>query len=508
MAYSRSRRSRERRLRAQYRKKTAITGIIALILGIIAGFVLCVFSVNHPGPMSNFLKIGPISKTSVTPADESRLAINEPDDRASIIGDLFGSGNGDAANSEQDAPDGSAAQEPSGINSILGGGNVDADNSSSETEPLNTVDAEPDVQSIAAITEKPVEAPAEPASEAPTEEPAAVEPEATEPAEEAADPASEAEEPAEPAIEAAPEEEEPVEPASEEAAGEAEATEAAPEATPAPTPEPAPETPDPVIVPYGEAYSLETQINADGSERSTVSDEPYETLNLTLKVDAYKDPAYFQSQYSTQYKLQGDEAAVEFDLTLNGYTGSAEIIPQNFLLITFIGSDPSIATQGYQLMDAEIGGKTEVAISSDVPSKLYKRYPYSAEQGDMVYMVVTTYNDGVQGVYWFEILAPEPEETPESEATEENVAEESTENSGETAEEATSNGTGLTVGSQGDEVVRLQRALIDKGLLTGNPDGKFGNYTAGAVKEMQRRYGMEETGIADQAFLDRLFADQ
>ena len=495
MAYSR--RSRERRLRAQYRKKTAITGVVMLLLGIIAGFVLCVFSVNHPGPMSNFLKIGPISNVTVTPVDESRLAINEPDDNASIIGSLTAQENNEAVDPANDVIDSSAAGEVSGINSILGGNNADAENSSNNIEPLNAATAAPEVQAIAAITEKPVEATEEPAVEEPTEAPVEADPEAEEPAEAAEVAIPEAEEPVETE---APEEPVDAENETPAEAGEEVAAESTPEVTPEPTPEATPETLEPVIVPYGEAYMLETQIKADGSERSTVDDEPYETLSLTLKVDAYKDPAYFQSQYSTQYKLQGDEAAVEFDITLNGYTGTTEIIPQNFLLITFVGSDPSVTTQGYQLMDAEIGGKTEVAISSDVPSKLYKRYPYSAEQGDMVYMVVTTYNDGVQGVYWFEILAPEPEETPEPETPEENAD--------EASGEAASDGTGLTVGSQGDDVIKLQRALIDKGLLTGNPDGKFGNYTAGAVKEMQRRYGMEQTGIADQAFLDRLYADQ
>ena len=47
--------------------------------------------------------------------------------------------------------------------------------------------------------------------------------------------------------------------------------------------------------------------------------------------------------------------------------------------------------------------------------------------------------------------------------------------------------------------------MIDNKLLTGEPDGHFGKYTAEAVKEMQRRFGMEATGVADQAFLDKLY---
>ena len=58
---------------------------------------------------------------------------------------------------------------------------------------------------------------------------------------------------------------------------------------------------------------------------------------------------------------------------------------------------------------------------------------------------------------------------------------------------------------KGEEVKKLQRVLIDNKLLSGEPDGQFGKYTAEAVKEMQRKFGMEATGVADQAFLDKLY---
>ena len=94
----------------------------------------------------------------------------------------------------------------------------------------------------------------------------------------------------------------------------------------------------------------------------------------------------------------------------------------------------------------------------------------------------------------FEIQAPVTEETAATEST------------SETAAAATvSSDTVLTVGTKSDEVKRLQRVLIDKGLLSGQPDGHFGKYTATAVMEMQRRFGMEQNGIADQAFLNRLY---
>ena len=263
-----------------------------------------------------------------------------------------------------------------------------------------------------------------------------------------------------------------------------------PEPTEEPTPEPTAEstpvpTVEPIIVPYNEAYSFKTQIKADGSARRTADSDAYETLDLTLKVNTHKDPAYFEANYANEYNLQGNEAAVEFELTLNGYAGSAEIIPQNFLLITFRGREENVVSQGFQLMDTEIAGKTDIAIASDIAATLYKRYPYNADQGDMIYMVVTTYMDGVEQPYLFEVLSPEAMATPAPLV----VPSES-----------------LTIGSKGDDVRVLQRVLIDKGLLSGEPDGHFGNYTAGAVKEMQRRFGMEQTGIADPAFLEKLYS--
>ena len=474
MPYHDSRRARERRLRAKYRKKTAITSIITLLIGLVVGFVLCVMSVNHTGPMSNILKIGPIAD-SVTvgafvaptpmPTDIDVPDFNEPEaDLAALSEDAYPTVDSDDGTFEDfiaenaDAIDAFAAEEAA----ALQGFEVGPEGDFTDGQEPDEGDAAPESfgNTDGGLQITAAEVPAEPVGEAVTSEP---------------------------------------EPTAEPTA------EPTPEPTAEPTPEPTPEaTPEPVIIPYGEAYTLETEIKGDGTQRTVANDDPFETLSLTLKVDAYKNPAYFQEQYATQYKLQGDEAAVEFDVTLNGYTGTAEILPQEALLITFVGEDPSVAAQGYQLMDAEIAGKTEIAISSDVASTLYKRYPYSAEQGDMAYMVVTAYVNGEEKVYWFDITAPEPEPTAEP-AEGEAV---STESEGSTETASTGDGTALTVGSKGEEVTRLQRALIKLGLLKGSPDGKFGNYTAEAVKILQGRYGMEKTGIADQAFLDRLYANE
>jgi len=63
----------------------------------------------------------------------------------------------------------------------------------------------------------------------------------------------------------------------------------------------------------------------------------------------------------------------------------------------------------------------------------------------------------------------------------------------------------LSKGSKGDDVKRLQEALIEQGYLDGKADGDFGGKTEAAVLAAQAAFGMEETGVADHAFQKRLY---
>lgn len=65
----------------------------------------------------------------------------------------------------------------------------------------------------------------------------------------------------------------------------------------------------------------------------------------------------------------------------------------------------------------------------------------------------------------------------------------------------------LSVGSKGENVRRLQQALIDQGFLSDKADGAFGKKTAEAVSNAQKEFGMEVTGIADEALQRRLFGE-
>lgn len=57
----------------------------------------------------------------------------------------------------------------------------------------------------------------------------------------------------------------------------------------------------------------------------------------------------------------------------------------------------------------------------------------------------------------------------------------------------------LSEGSSGAEVEALQRQLIDLGFLSGDADGDFGPLTAQALRDVQRRLGLNASGMIDPA---------
>ena len=247
---------------------------------------------------------------------------------------------------------------------------------------------------------------------------------------------------------------------------------------------PAPEPTVQAIVPFGESYTFTTQIKSDGSARIAASDEAYETLSFTLTVKQYMLPEDYADKYATTYRLQGKEVGAGFELVLNDYTGTATIVPQTVLTIGFESESGNTTERGYQLMDAEIAGNYGVEVESNVPKMLYKRYVYSDTGEEMKYLVVNCYNDGVTEKILFEL---ESDEEPEPTAS---VTYET-----------------LQQGDKSDAVTDLQTRLIELGYLTGAADGNYGGMTAEAVRAAQAAFGLEQTGIADNAFQQQLFAE-
>ena len=62
----------------------------------------------------------------------------------------------------------------------------------------------------------------------------------------------------------------------------------------------------------------------------------------------------------------------------------------------------------------------------------------------------------------------------------------------------------LSRGSKGEDVKTLQSMLIDLGFLNDKADGIFGKNTQAAVKAIQRYWGVEETGVADEGVINDL----
>lgn len=64
----------------------------------------------------------------------------------------------------------------------------------------------------------------------------------------------------------------------------------------------------------------------------------------------------------------------------------------------------------------------------------------------------------------------------------------------------------LKNGSRGEDVKKLQQKLLDMGLLNDTVDGIYGNNTAAAVSAAEALLGMEQTGVANPDFLEKLYA--
>ena len=511
-----------RRMRAQYRRRVILVGVILFILGVVAGiFAQRWYAGTKPRTDATQDAVISAEPTPVAPVEEppaaeapaeeipAEPAVEAPaepeaepeaesfdfgwdlSEGGEVDAPIFPESEEEAASSENVAfPEVEAPAEETPVETTVRELTSDEvpeyDPTQAEVgeEYLNLADesgvSENGAQAVAGAIEA---AEAAPAEEAPVEEtPVEETPAEAAPAEEA--PAEETPAEAAPAEEA-PAEETPAEaaPAEGTPADGAPAADAAPaEAAPVEETPAQPAGPQVIaIVPYGESFTYTTQIKSDGTARVEADEAAYETISFTQTMKTFMRPTDFANKYSTQYKLQGNEAGAGFELVLNDYTGEATVVPQNVVDISLRSESGNSIERGYQLMDAEIAGNYNVALNTNVPQMLYKRYQYSNVGEEMFYLVVTTYNDGVAQQILFQLESDEPEPEPEIVY-----------------------GT-LQRGIKSDEVKALQQRLVDLGYLTGAADGSFGQMTEDAIKAAQEAYGMEANGIADNAFQQKLF---
>ena len=488
--------ARMRRLRAQYRKRMIIVGVLLFAIGVAAGiFAHRWYASTQPKDVVEDLSVVTATpEAEVTPEPEAEPKADaeaepeaEPQDEptAGAEADLEAEPEGDEdafgwdmldetlddADIFPEDEEETAEIEPTEVAAAPAEQPAEEANSEDvafpEVEPAEQADEEPVEEAVEAPTEEAVEAPTEEAVEAPTEEAAEA---PTEEAVEtpAADLSSEDVAEYDPAEAEIPEEYLNIEDEN----GEAEADEAAaakfgPQVI--------------AIVPYGESFTYTTQIHSDGSARVEADDQPYESVSFTQTMKAFMRPTDFANKYSTVYKLQGNEAGAGFELVLNDYAGEATVVPQNVVDISLCSESGNTVERGYQLMDAEMGGNYNVALNPDEPKTLYKRYEYSTDREEMAYLVVTTYNDGAASQILFQLESDVVEEEPEI-----------------------IYGT-LQRGIKSDDVAALQRRLIELGYLSGAADGSFGQKTEDAIKAAQEAFGMEANGVADNAFQQKLY---
>ncbi len=64
----------------------------------------------------------------------------------------------------------------------------------------------------------------------------------------------------------------------------------------------------------------------------------------------------------------------------------------------------------------------------------------------------------------------------------------------------------LRNGMEGEEVMRMQQALIDLGFLKGTADGKFGTNTENAVRKFQKKHKLVPDGLAGAKTLELLYS--
>ena len=240
------------------------------------------------------------------------------------------------------------------------------------------------------------------------------------------------------------------------------------------------------MVPFGESYTFDTEITSDGKARLDADDEDYETISFTATVKEYLLPSDFADRYAGEFRLSGDEAGASFDLLLNTPVEAA-VKPQNIIDVAFCSATGNTVDRGFQIMDAEISGSFDVTVAPGVSTTLYKRYAWNAESEEMRYLVVCSFIGGQERIVLFDLEGARPAAEP-------------------IAEPETTYPT-LTKGDRSEAVKALQTRLVELKYLSEKPDGIFGKNTEKAVKDAQKDFEMEVTGVADNAFQQRLFAD-
>ena len=434
-------RARERKLRAKYRRRIWIAVILCLIIGLALGFLAGrwgrggTFDLTTRAPFNRFAPTDATETVETQPETQVEMPDVAQEDENPVEDDVLEATEAPVeTEAPTDAPEETEAPEEGDEDETAVEEAIDAaprgENTDAEVETAEAETTEAAVEDAIEATAEPIE---------PTEEPV-VETEAPTP---------------EPTVE----------------------------------PTPAPTAPNNTIsVPFAQSANFSIELKEDGTVRKTSDADPYETLNFTMNIVKYLTNDYYQAAYGSSYQLKGTETSVAFLIELKNYTGAQAIQPNNHNLLDIsLETASGEVITGNRVQDREIEGSSDITLKSNDPVTLYKRFVYDPAQGDMVALLVTTYENGTPYVYRFELGEP-IRPTPVPEATYAPL------------QRGSSSSTAIT---------RLQKALIEQGYLSSDAtaDGDFGSKTENAVKAAQEAFGMEATGVADHNFLVKLYGE-
>ena len=228
----------------------------------------------------------------------------------------------------------------------------------------------------------------------------------------------------------------------------------------------------------GETFTFQTEVLASGQARISSADTEYDTLNIAMTLDNYLTPEYYEENHADKYRLKGTETGAQITFTILNSTSTDAVMPQDALEIVF-ENEAGLEISGYNITDAEIAGEDGVAVQPGQTITAYKRFIYN-EAENMSYMVVKYYQGGVEYKAYFKLEVVEPEVVY----------------------------TQIGDGSRGDDVQKLQERLIELGYLDDDADGIFGQNTQNAITAAQQQAGMSETGVADDAFQKYIYSDE
>jgi len=230
-----------------------------------------------------------------------------------------------------------------------------------------------------------------------------------------------------------------------------------------------------VYVPPYQAVTFQTQLLSTGTPRLNATTTTYYTLDCTVTLENVYTPEDFAKDYGSTFNLTGSEAGVALKFSYTNADAEntlATIIPQDAFSISVVTADGS-EVEEYQLLTKLMKGDYNASIKAKNTVTLYKRYEYS----DQVQFIRLRYFlDGEDHDIYFPLTDGDARVTYDD----------------------------LASGDKGERVTRLQDKLVGLGYMQ-KATGTYSTTTVTAVKAAQKDFGLEETGIADDALQHKLF---